>query len=64
MTSPKSPTPGPRTKTGLRAAYTKARAAYAAGEMYTNEYALHLDTMLSDYFGLPLADPGPEEEGL
>lgn len=47
-------------KAELRAAYTAARAKYAAGLLFTNEYALHLDTMLSNYFGLPLADP-PED---
>ena len=45
------------TKAELRVAYEKARAKYAAGGLWTNEYALELDTMLSGYFGLPLLDP-------
>jgi hypothetical protein len=60
--STETPATRSRTKAWLRGAYTEARAAYAAGEMFTNEYALELDTMLSNYFGLPLIDP-PEDEG-
>jgi hypothetical protein len=45
------------TKAELRAAYVQVRSEYAAGQLFTNEYALHLDTMLSRYFGLPLQDP-------
>ena len=44
------------TKAELRAAYSTARERYAAGSLFTNEYALHLDTMLSRYLSLPLAD--------
>jgi hypothetical protein len=47
---------GGMTKAELRAAYEREREAFAAGERWTNEYALHLDTMLSQYFNLPLAD--------
>jgi len=50
------------TKAELRAAYVRRREEYAAGRLFTNEYALHLDTMLSEYFGLPLADPPTEDE--
>lgn len=49
------------TKAELREAYVSERAAYVSGERWTNEYALNLDTMLSNYFGLPLADR-PEED--
>jgi len=44
------------TKAELREQYAKARADYTEGGLWTNEYALTLDTMLSNYFGLPLAD--------
>jgi len=44
------------TKAELRAAYQAARSKYADGKLYTNEYALELDTMLSGYFGMPLLD--------
>jgi hypothetical protein len=44
------------TKAELREQYTRYRERYASGDLYTNEYALHLDTMLSSYFGLPLLD--------
>jgi hypothetical protein len=42
------------TKAELRAAYIEARDDYMSGANYTNQYALYLDTMLSNYFGLPL----------
>lgn len=51
------------TKAQLRAAYTEVRARYAAGEMLTNEYALHLDELLAKYLGLPLLDHEDIEEG-
>jgi hypothetical protein len=52
------------TKAQLRARYEKARDEYQAdGGIYTNEYALHLDTMLSEYFGLPLLDHAEITEG-
>jgi hypothetical protein len=55
------------TKAELRAAYVAEREKFASGERFANEYALNLDTMLSEYFGLPLADPPLEgdvpEEG-
>lgn len=41
------------TKAELKRKYTEARDEFING-MYTNEYALNLDTMLSEYFGLPL----------
>lgn len=49
------------TKAELKAQYTAERAFFASGERHTNEYALNLDTMLSDYFGLPGAER-PEED--
>jgi hypothetical protein len=48
-------------KAELREQYTHYRGRYLNGEFLTNEYALHLDTMLSNYFGLPLADFDSEE---
>lgn len=53
------------TKTELRAAYEKVRQQWGSGQMFNNEYALHLDAMLSRYFSLPLLDPvgGSEAEG-
>jgi len=45
------------TKAELRAAYAKAREEFASGVLFTNEYALHPDTMLSEYFASLLADP-------
>jgi hypothetical protein len=45
------------TKAELRKEYKEAREAYENGGMYTNEYALKLDTMLSGYFNLPLVSP-------
>ncbi len=42
------------TKPELRAEYIKERDGYMAGDRLTNEYALNLDTMLSQYLGLPL----------
>lgn len=43
-------------KAELREQYLRYRDRYAAGELFNNEYALHLDTMLANYFGLPLTD--------
>jgi hypothetical protein len=40
-------------KAELREQYTRYRNRYAAGEFYTNEYALHLDEMLAEYLGQP-----------
>ena len=48
-------------KAELREQYVKARADYTEGRLWTNEYALNLDTMLSNYFGLPLADYDNED---
>lgn len=49
-------------KAELREQYVKARADYTEGRLWTNEYALYLDTMLSNYFGLPLADFADSEQ--
>jgi hypothetical protein len=44
------------TKAELRAAYKEVRGKFADGEFLANEYVLHLDEMLSDYFGMPMLD--------
>jgi hypothetical protein len=49
------------TKAELKALYQAERVTYESGERHTNEYALHLDTMLSDYFGLPYPER-PDED--
>ena len=48
------------TKAELRETYMYYRGRYEAGEFYTNEYALHMDEMLSRYFGL---EPADSEDG-
>jgi hypothetical protein len=40
-------------KAELREQYLRYRARYLDGAFLTNEYALNLDEMLSEYFGLP-----------
>jgi len=50
------------TKADLKAAYARARDEYADGGLCANEYALRLDTMLSDYLGMPLASPPGEDQ--
>lgn len=40
------------TKAELRKKYTDVRARFEDGELFTNEYALNLDEMLTDYFGM------------
>lgn len=50
------------TKAELRRLYVAARSAYASDECAeTTEYANALDTMLCNYFGMPLADLVPED---
>jgi hypothetical protein len=45
------------TKAELRAEYLRYRGRYADGEFLTNEYALHLDEMLAEYFRMsPVGD--------
>jgi hypothetical protein len=48
------------TKAELKARYLESRGKYAAGELWTNEYALHLDTMLAKYFNIPFPDHDTE----
>jgi hypothetical protein len=40
------------TKAELRARYLKVHEEFEAGRMFANEYALHLEDLLSDYCGL------------
>ena len=51
------------TKADLKEAYARARDEYADGRLFTNEYALRLHTMLSDYLKMPLASPPGEGPG-
>lgn len=51
------------TKAELKAEYTRWRTEFSAGRLWTNEYALHLDSMLSNYFGMPGADMLEEDLG-
>ena len=51
-----------RTKAQLRVVYERERARFQAGQLYANEYALHLDTMLAEFFGLDPASYPAEED--
>lgn len=50
------------TKAELKQAYLESRDWYVGPYGQTNEYALRLDTMLSNYFRLPLASFAEDDE--
>jgi hypothetical protein len=50
-------------KAELHEQYLRYRSRYLNGEFFTNEYALHMDEMLSEYFGLePVATEEAAED--
>jgi hypothetical protein len=49
------------TKAELKTRYLEIRDRYVAGMLY-NEYALELDTLLVNYFGLPLWNPVDDDD--